>query len=336
MKRKKAIYPAFTLIEMLVVLIIFTVLFGIGISAFSGLRTTILMNQTSENIKQNFRWTQRAAILLKRDPGDNWIYGIGIDLSQFYGDGGVYRVFKWCAPYREYSDDTRASGQFPNYTDGVGNVLLGESANIPFHEGYKPIGSAIAQYGPHYSNDCSGILPEDGVLIDISGTGSGLVDNFTIPAPLSSGYLTPLTPRFILFESVSGNVFFYNRDGVLINFHEVSEDTYELIDDPIDLDFVIKTPNGDRGINLILSSRSGKLTDMKVIADPDNNYTFGTLFVEAPTDSGGEEPVDLGGDELPIDIIPETGDDTDIIDIIDINRDLYETIDPYPGDTETY
>ncbi len=306
---KKYSYKAFTLIEMLIVMTIFMALFTITISAFSGLRTSILMNQTQETVKQNFRWAQRAAILLKRDPGENWLYGIGIDLSTIYQENGTYKIFKWCTPYREYSDDFHTQGKFPNYVDDSGmDVTIGESGNIPFGNSYVPEGYVNPINGPSYVDNCGdamdAIFDSAGALAEVKSTGTGFVDDFIIPAPLVLGYKSDVTPRFIVYEAVSGNVFFYDYRGYLMNYEEVTEDYYAFIDNPVHLDIVISDPNKNRGINLTLNARSGKLFTDSINEDGLNEYDF-TLGLFVPIYVEEEEEEDLffppDGD---LDIIP--------------------------------
>lgn len=312
---KKYSYKAFTLIEMLIVMTIFIALFAITISAFSGLRTSILMNQTQETVKQNFRWAQRAAIMLKRDPGENWLYGIGIDLSTIYQENGTYRIFKWCTPYREYSDDFHTQGKFPNYEDGSGaDIANGESANIPFSNTYNPPGTPLSIYGPRYVDNCAdamgGIFDPAGALAEIKSTGTGQVDDFTIPAPLILGYKSENTPRFIVYEAVSGNVFFYDYEGYLMNYIG-SDDNFSFVDDPIHLDFVISTPNKNRGINLTLNARSGKLFTDSIDTDGLNGYNFTVgLFVPVFIEEENVEPVIPPGVEEPV-LPPGAGDPVD-------------------------
>lgn len=281
MTHKRYIHQAFTLIEMLIVMTVFLILFGMTIAAFSGLRTSILMNQTTENIKQNFRWTQRAAILLKRAPNENWVYGVGIDLSEFYREGGEYKIFKWCSPFKDYSQDPLAQTQFPNYEE---NATLDNSGRIPWSSDYLPSGYSTAISGPRYVNECvtSNIGINDSALVEIKSRGVGYVDDFVLPKPLQIGHRTAASPRFIVFESVSGTVFFYDTNGKLMNYTGGSGN-YEFVANPVDVDFTIAPPDKSRGINMVVNARSGKMFVNSASRDIIvNNYNFGNLFVEPP------------------------------------------------------
>lgn len=227
MSRIKKKLLGFTLIEMLIVMTIFIILFGITISAFSGLRNTILMNETVESIKRNFRWTQRSALLLKRNKDEGWIYGIGIDLREYYtnvsGDQlPSYSVFKWCAPCSEFNGCAGASAAIPGDISPISTT----DTNLPI----LPL-TDIASTG----NSCT--PPYNGKLVYIGGssqdslktTGLGLVENFDIPKPLKVATRAN-DPRFILFESVTGRVFYYNQAGEHID--KASNPTLRLIITP--------------------------------------------------------------------------------------------------------
>lgn len=282
MINSKNIHKAFTLIEMLIVMTVFIILFGMTIAAFTGLRSSILMNQTSENIKQNFRWAQRAAILLKREPGENWIYGIGIDLSEFYREEGEYKLFKWCSPEKEFSQDPLAQGQFPYFNENV-NLGIGGNGSIPFHDSYLPKDYSVHMVGPRYVERCDQTTMDSlgagaSALVEIKSRGAGFVDNFSVPKPLLMGYRAT-NPRFIVFESVSGTVFFYDGNGNLMNYQDVGTG-YSFISDPTDVDFVITPPDKSRGINLVVNARSGKLFTNSANKDSVTGYAFEWLFVE--------------------------------------------------------
>jgi prepilin-type N-terminal cleavage/methylation domain-containing protein len=96
LKKFKDSHAGFTLIELIIVMAIVMLLFGLSWAAFFGLRTTMLLNQSAENIKVNLEYAQRSAMLLTRESGEGWVYGIGVDLRSISENKG-YTVFKWCA-----------------------------------------------------------------------------------------------------------------------------------------------------------------------------------------------------------------------------------------------
>lgn len=96
----------FSLVEVLVVMAIVAVLLGLSWGAFYSMRTTMRLMQVSENFKSDITTAQRSAMFLKRDIGENWVNGIGIDLGKMMdGDDELtYTVFKWCASGTTYVD----------------------------------------------------------------------------------------------------------------------------------------------------------------------------------------------------------------------------------------
>ncbi len=97
------------MIELLVVMGIIVLVTGISWAGFYGLRTSMILRQSGENIKSDLEYSRRAAMLLKRDPGENWVHGIGIDLRGMGGqDDMEYDVFKWISisgtQYQDFSE----------------------------------------------------------------------------------------------------------------------------------------------------------------------------------------------------------------------------------------
>lgn len=309
--RSQIKYRGFTLIEMLIVMAIFTAIFGISISAFSGLRTSIQMNQRVEDIKQNMRWVQRAAVLLKRDPGENWVYGIGVDFSNIYTTE-EYQVFKWCANGEEFNETPGAQSYFPSHLDpGDNDYDLVTQGTLPFTDSNKP----------NYIDGtfCDPVIvgtSQSGRLASMPTTGSGLVSGngpqgqWLIDKPLRVGFLRGIQiPAFILFESVTGNVFFYDQNGVIMNYE--SDGVPE--NNPIDLTFVIATPNGSRGQKITIAHDSGKVTvesvdQATILTEFDFDPPLGvddTVNLSGGGGSDQDPPVGGGGSEE----TPPTGGD---------------------------
>lgn len=124
----------FSLVEILVVMAIAGVLFGLSWSAFYGMRTTMRLMQASENIKSDIVKAQRSAMFIKRDIGENWINGVGIDLGGLMdGDDELtYTIFKWCAGGTTYVDFD--DGPFPQvsfFPIAVGNSYGGCQSPAP-------------------------------------------------------------------------------------------------------------------------------------------------------------------------------------------------------------
>ncbi|MBN2100324.1 type II secretion system protein [Candidatus Dojkabacteria bacterium] len=191
----------YTLIELLVVMAIISALFLVSWAGFYGLNTTMRLRQASENMKSDIVYAQRAAMLLKRDVGENWVSGIGIDLRDMYNndDDLRYTLFKWCS-------------SSPNYVDFEDNI-----PNFP--EDYNT-GSDACITG---SNELVVLPNKKNILVSSSGMGfrkgrDGLSDSTDRDADALA---------FIVFESVTGIPHFFDEGGGYIS--EPSDVEYELL-----------------------------------------------------------------------------------------------------------
>lgn len=184
-------YSAYTLLELLVVLSIFAVIGGMTFASFDGLQNTVKMNEYMLNLEQDVRTVQREAMLLERTPGEDWLYGLGIDFTETTATG-AHQVFKWCSPFPDYGD-TKTKSKLPAYDPAV-NLGVGRNGYLPTD---RTIGSSSSCNGdglailPGY--DASKDFPKSEIAID-NGIG------------------------YIVFESISGRAFFYNMDGELVNY----------------------------------------------------------------------------------------------------------------------
>ena len=186
---------------------ILVILSTITFSSFSGLENTIKMNEYTVTLEQNLQGVQRASMLLERTSGENWIYGLGIDFGNV-GNNGNYTVFKWCSPYSDYGS-TRTKSSLPNYD--------------PSYD----VGSLIPNEGGY--SEYNAYLPSVATITNSSACGSSLTSSALRFIPgYESSVETPISTisvmvgskqvRYILFESVSGRAFFYDNDGVLVNY----------------------------------------------------------------------------------------------------------------------
>ncbi|HNR53455.1 MAG TPA: prepilin-type N-terminal cleavage/methylation domain-containing protein, partial [Candidatus Dojkabacteria bacterium] len=66
-------YPAYTLLELLLVLSIFSIIGGMTFASFDGLQNTVKMNEYMLNLEQDVRTIQRESMLLERTPGEDWL-----------------------------------------------------------------------------------------------------------------------------------------------------------------------------------------------------------------------------------------------------------------------
>jgi len=215
-------YAAFTLLEILLVLIISMTLMSMSIFSIIAMRNNIMLSETTDRVSSDLRYVRNSSLLLQRDPSDNWIYGVGIDFGDSESVG--YTMFKWCSPYTDYGDGNTMS-DVPNYSD------------IP----YGSVGTA--RIPTSYSTVCN-----NNVLVELGGR-YAQYDFDAIEAQLrlrnEAGSIVGY-PRFVLFESLTGRAFFYDKNGNLLNFQIL----------PSGPQIVGETQEGDLDIELGIPQRS--------------------------------------------------------------------------------
>jgi prepilin-type N-terminal cleavage/methylation domain-containing protein len=170
---------AYTLLEMLVVMSIMLIILGIGFNAYASFTETVKFNQDVADLRSDILITQRAAMLLKKEPDENWVYGVGIDLQNI--SQGEYRFFKWCSEFTEF---------------GAQKTKYIYPASDEETEGTIPL-----TYLPN-TDQCPYGTEESQSIIEMSGYPRGSLN-------LKDSIEVQDDVRFILFESVSGRVFFY-------------------------------------------------------------------------------------------------------------------------------
>ncbi|GEM_PF-4386435 len=107
-------YSGATLVEMIVVMGVMIILFGIVFSAFSSLLNVNAVNEVTLEITQDIRRAQRSAMMVERRSDDRWVYGVGIDFGNITDeDNPSYTVFKFCAP------ESRFDGSNVRHTSDV-------------------------------------------------------------------------------------------------------------------------------------------------------------------------------------------------------------------------
>ena len=231
LKREKK-YSAYTLLELLVVISIFIILGGMTFAAFDGLQSTVKMNEYMLNLEQDIRSVQRAAMLLQRNPGEDWIFGLGIDFTDTEEDG-TYRTFKWCSPFQDYGD-ARTKSNIPGFYGGTSQ----QPDTIRTGNGYLP--------STNYDRSlCMN-------SVEILRTLPGYEKNVTLPkADITFGS----EARYILFESVSGRTFFYDSAGTLLNY----ESNGDMLDDIVSFQIIIDPVKGGKTRILNVRNLSGKI-----------------------------------------------------------------------------
>lgn len=227
----KGKYSAYTLLELLVVLSIFVVIGGMTFASFDGLQNTIKMNEYMLNLEQDVRAVQREAMLLERTPGEDWLYGLGLDFTETTTTG-VNKMFKWCSPFQDYGE-TKTKSKLPAYDPAV-NLGIGRN-------GYLPTDRSIGS-----SSSCNG----EG-LVTLPGYDSSIdFPKSEITIDNQIGY--------VVFESISGRAFFYDMDGELVNYQANGEQAADVFN------FVLTiNPFGvGKTRQLIINNLSGKISSL--------------------------------------------------------------------------
>jgi type II secretory pathway pseudopilin PulG len=194
-------YTAFTLMEMLIVMTIMVIILGLGMSAYITFTESTKFNEDVANIQSDILTMQRAAMLFKKDKDDGWAYGLGIDFDGVLNGDGTYRFFKWCSGFKNYGSE-QTSGPYPNYND-----TSGQSDGINMTINYD-------------LSSCVATSPEGtDSIVSLSGYGLGrfnLKDDVIIREISNCGTGASCYPRFLLFEAVTGRVFVFDSNGIII------------------------------------------------------------------------------------------------------------------------
>lgn len=224
-------YPAYTLLELLLVLSIFSILGAMTFASFDGLQNTVKMNEYMLNLEQDVRTIQRGAMLLERTPGEDWLYGLGIDFTETTTTGS-HKVFKWCSPFPDYGD-IKTKSKLPAYDPAV-SLGIGRNGYLPTD---RSIGSSSSCNGdglatlPGY--DTSADFPKSEITIDNE-----------------IGY--------IVFESISGRAFFYDTDGELVNYQSDGGQSENVVNFVLTID-----PLGvGRTRQFVVNNLSGKISSL--------------------------------------------------------------------------
>ena len=191
-------YKAFTLIEMMLVMAISIILFSLVTASYRGVQSTMLRNETELALIQDIHSVQRMSLLLSRPSNEKWPYGIGLDLSQIPESGHVnnveYFIFRWCSPVID-PDNPLIHGKFPNFHSNPSSSKL--PAGLYNNDACKKTTTC--------NNDSC-------ALEKILGT-DNVVRIFKKGVQVNRNNVA-----YILFESITGRVFFYDSAGNLLNY----------------------------------------------------------------------------------------------------------------------
>lgn len=212
MKNKSKVLQGYTLLELLIVITIFTILASLGIGGYIRTKETMVAKENVNKIIQDIQIARTKAMSLEKGSDTNWIYGIGIDLRDVDEDDetGDYKFFKWCSPFKDFGDELTKSA-LPNY-DNEEKI----NTTIP---------TAICdEIDPLYANGRLPLCYMDSCntgytsLVGISGDDLGLIDKEIAQMKTldinSDGYY----PAFVFFEAITGRAIIYNRFGWPYNY----------------------------------------------------------------------------------------------------------------------
>lgn len=251
MDRRK--YSAFTLVEMLVVMIILIVIGSLSYAAYQDMHTTIRLNEYASVLEENIRRVQREAMLLKREPGEGWIYGLGIDFSKIDQEGtfGEYKVFKWCAEDQDYGGPKTIS-DIPGY-----------DSSQPYRSDNGALSRQLSSKGSCSDNTSR--------RIELKGYDIGLKPprgriQLSSNKVVMGGYIGERSHvvRYILFESVTGRAFFYGGGFHLIGYQPNKEGKPQLVEAgviPFEITIIpLNSGNKRRAKIISIDMFSGKVT----------------------------------------------------------------------------
>ncbi|MFH1547434.1 MAG: prepilin-type N-terminal cleavage/methylation domain-containing protein [bacterium] len=190
----------FTLVEMLVSMTIIALILGLSAAGYNGLRTTQILKQSAETLKSDIMYAKRSAMLIKRNEGENWINGVGIDLASMSMEEGGYRLFKYCGEDTGYVDYS---------TQYISNVV-----SLFDIEGGQTPAPPSDYYGDCKTTETSEFTSLPGYLMvdKISDTLQFLVSEY--PESLINSV------RFLFFESPTGEMHLYDCMGSEIDLTE--------------------------------------------------------------------------------------------------------------------
>lgn len=163
---------AFTIIELLFVITIIALLFGGGIGGYLGLQKRTAIDQAAMNLKKDIEYMKHAALLNRSDSNDQrWVSAFAI---RIYKDGDVYK-------YRKYKFCSNSVG-FNTFPNGV-------------------------FYATSIKNSKT-ICNADNEFVSFEKNEEYIIDKRVgnIDSPIYSGDI-----EFIIFETITGNVNFYQR-----------------------------------------------------------------------------------------------------------------------------
>lgn len=176
--------------EMLVVMSVMIIIGGIGIYAITGLRDAVVVGQDVANLKLDVQRAQHASMLLQKQPGDNWVYGIGIDFSTLPEDG-TYKFVKWISGSTEFNSSTMSS-----------ELLAFDDSNDSYRIDNPPTNAILPVQSLSNLEGFENVSLKAGYNVTLKES--------TMDEPMEISY--------VIFEAVTGRAFLYDTLGNPVNY----------------------------------------------------------------------------------------------------------------------
>lgn len=238
---------AFSMVELVVVLAVVGIVGAVGIGSSTAYINSTDVNEYTSNLQLDILNTQRKAMLLQRDFGESWPYGISLrfESSSTY----KYKDSKFCSTYKEFDSTKRKLvDKLPSFSGG----------SISFNNGRYPLNVFVG-----------GSSEEEGVTEQKSSsynncTANSLTDYIVLtpqdPRPYYPGVSvsfsfnnSPVIVHNIFFESITGRTIFYNQYGYSLIHKADGTIDQSLVDKPL----IVNISKGNASKQLKLFPLSG-------------------------------------------------------------------------------
>lgn len=249
MGKRKRVYRAFTLIEVLTVLGILIIITAVGINGFLTIRETFIAKENVELIIQDIKSAKLKAMNMSKGEESNWIYGFGIDFRDFM-DNEDYHFFKWCAPVSEFgelyshneTDYDLTKGVIPSFYTGfeLSALVNPTPPNLCNVEQYWNGNISASCYNQECEAGKTGI-------VQLEGISTSLIDRSSLEVSILSNILgQTFSPAILFFESLTGRAILYASDQRVLNYMQEDEGLSYNSDNFYPIDIVIKRKRSNK------------------------------------------------------------------------------------------
>lgn len=252
---KSSKYLGFTLVEMLLVIGIIVILLGMSFAAYQNMQTTIRLNEYANNLEQAVRKVQRDAMLLEKKPDENWVYGLGIDLTQMRKEAtlGEYKTFKWCSGFGDYGDNIKTISIIPNFDPSKDLDIYDRNGHLPEDRTIQESTSGCLGTNELRKYNLFG---DGGVGTRIDTKPPKSTITFSGLPYFNNKLGNSSMAGYIFFEAVTGRTFFYSDDrGFILNTDEKGKPLLEANN----LEIRIKPARGGAGKKITIFNLSGRV-----------------------------------------------------------------------------